>query len=71
MTTATLLDSRYELGIRIGRGGMAEVFQPRDRRLSREVAVKLLNPECQDDTGMLDAFARRATRSRSSTIQTS
>ncbi len=60
MTTATLLDSRYELGQRIGRGGMAEVFHAWDRRLSREVAVKLLNPECSRDAGMLERFRQES-----------
>ena len=37
-----ILDERYELLERIGVGGMAEVWRALDRRLDREVAVKLL-----------------------------
>ena len=38
-----MLENRYELGHRIGGGGMAEVFEAYDRKLDRRVAVKLLH----------------------------
>ena len=39
-----VIAGRYEVGDLLGRGGMAEVFAGTDRRLGREVAVKLLLP---------------------------
>ena len=39
------LGERYELGEVIGRGGMAEVFEGRDLRLQRRVAVKILHKD--------------------------
>lgn len=42
MTTERVLDDRYELVELVGSGGMAEVWRARDRRLGRDVAVKLL-----------------------------
>jgi serine/threonine-protein kinase len=39
---ARVLGDRYELTERIGVGGMAEVWRSRDRRLNRDVAVKIL-----------------------------
>lgn len=42
MTEPVVINARYELGRRIGRGGMAEVFVARDRLLDRPVAVKIL-----------------------------
>ncbi len=41
-TTPTLIAGRYEVGELLGRGGMAEVYAGIDRRLSRPVAIKLL-----------------------------
>ncbi len=45
---ARVLGDRYELGARIGLGGMAEIFAARDRRLDRRVAIKLLRIDFAD-----------------------
>ncbi len=39
------LGSAYQLGPVLGQGGMAVVFRATDRRLRREVAVKVLPPQ--------------------------
>ena len=44
----TVLEARYELGHRIGGGGMAEVVEAYDRKLDRRVAVKLLRNGASD-----------------------
>lgn len=42
---STTIDDRYELGERLGQGGMADVWAARDLRLRRDVAVKFLTPD--------------------------
>jgi eukaryotic-like serine/threonine-protein kinase len=51
---------RYELGERIGRGGMADVFLAVDQRLGREVAVKVLAPAFSSDPANVERFRREA-----------
>jgi serine/threonine protein kinase len=55
-----LLAGRYELGERLGAGGMAEVFRARDRATGQEVAVKLLSPGLADDPKVLERLAGEA-----------
>ncbi len=51
---------RYELRQYIGSGGSAAVYLGRDRRLDRDVAVKLLRPECAADPSFVERFRREA-----------
>lgn len=53
-----LLDGRYLIGSRIARGGMATVYEARDTRLDRTIAVKIMHPGMGDD----EEFARRFKR---------
>lgn len=57
---ATVLGNRYEILRKIGDGGMAFVYQARDRLLNRIVAVKVLRPEFVDDQEFLVKFKREA-----------
>lgn len=50
----------YEIGGAIGAGGMGEVYRARDTRLGRDVAIKVLPRETQDDRGALARFEREA-----------
>ncbi|AEG44558.1 Stk1 family PASTA domain-containing Ser/Thr kinase [Isoptericola variabilis] len=43
-----LVDGRYEIVARIARGGMATVYRATDRRLDREVALKIMHPHLAD-----------------------
>jgi non-specific serine/threonine protein kinase len=52
-----VLAPRYVLGAKVGRGGMAIVFQATDRRHARRVAVKVLHPALSDGLAS-ERFAR-------------
>ncbi len=51
---------RYELRARISKGGMGAVWRAYDRRLRRDVAVKLLHAWIADDAELRRRFAREA-----------
>src|SRR3989440_11012672 len=60
-----VLNDRYELRQHAARGGMADVYHGWDRRLRREVAVKVMRPELSADDEYVDRFrdeARTAAR---------
>ena len=54
------LAAHYELDCEIGRGGMGIVYRARDRRLKRQVAIKLLPPELAFRSEIKSRFLREA-----------
>jgi serine/threonine-protein kinase len=59
-TERTVMNDRYEIQQRIGRGGMADVFLARDLLLDRPVAIKVLFPEFAVDPNFVERFRREA-----------
>jgi len=58
-----LVDGRYEVMSRIARGGMATVYLAIDRRLDREVALKVMHPHLaagMDGSDFVARFRREA-----------
>ncbi|MFN8078798.1 MAG: Stk1 family PASTA domain-containing Ser/Thr kinase [Kineosporiaceae bacterium] len=55
-----LLDGRYHVVSRIARGGMATVYLAVDRRLDRQVALKVMHPHLGDDPDFVERFVREA-----------
>ena len=55
-----VIAERYELGERLGFGGMSTVQLAFDRRLEREVAVKLLAEHLAEDPQFVSRFRREA-----------
>ena len=51
---------RYEVGEKIGSGGMGEVYVARDNQLDRNVALKLLLPEFFSDEERVNRFKMEA-----------
>ncbi|HMJ03272.1 MAG TPA: protein kinase [Conexibacter sp.] len=58
--STTVIAGRYELGRRLGIGGMSTVQLALDRRLERNVAVKLLAEHLADDPAFVSRFRREA-----------
>jgi eukaryotic-like serine/threonine-protein kinase len=50
----------YQIGERIGRGGMGDVYRGRDTRLGRTVAIKVLAPWLADDPQAIERFRQEA-----------
>jgi serine/threonine protein kinase len=55
-----VIANRYELGDRLGSGGMSTVFKATDRVLERTVAVKVLAEHLSDDEKFVARFRREA-----------
>src|SRR4051794_37702695 len=53
-----LVDGRYEVVSRIARGGMATVYLAVDRRLDRDVALKVMHPHLAEGSSGTDFVAR-------------
>jgi serine/threonine protein kinase len=58
MTGTTL--GHYEIGDKLGQGGMGAVYRARDRRLGRDVAIKVLPTEFASAPDRLARFEREA-----------
>ena len=56
----SLISDRYELGDRLGSGGMSTVYGATDRVLERTVAVKILAEHLSDDEKFVARFRREA-----------
>jgi len=59
-TIPQVLLDRYEVGPLLGAGGMAEVYEGRDRLLARRVAIKVLQSQYARDHSFLLRFKREA-----------
>jgi serine/threonine protein kinase len=60
MMAGQVLADRYELGERLGVGGMSTVVRAFDDRLERDVAIKLLAEHLADDDQFVARFRREA-----------
>ena len=56
----SLLDDRYEVGKRLGEGGMSYVYLARDLTSSETVAIKVLTPKLKEDKSSVERLRREA-----------
>jgi serine/threonine protein kinase/tetratricopeptide (TPR) repeat protein len=56
----SLINNRYKLLKKIGQGGFARVFLGTDELLKRQVAIKVLNSELNEDENFLERFQKEA-----------
>ena len=56
MNNGTILKQRYKILRHIGSGGMAEVYLAEDLLLNRQVAIKILRDQFNDDKTLLNQF---------------
>ncbi len=61
----------YTVTAKIGEGGMGEVWQARDTKLDRDVALKVLPAAFTDDPDRLACFERKSRRWPRGTISSS
>jgi serine/threonine-protein kinase len=59
-TSGATISGRYELGDRLGSGGMSSVYRATDHVLERTVAVKILAEHLSDDEKFIARFRREA-----------
>jgi serine/threonine protein kinase len=52
--------AHYEITAEIGKGGMGEVYQAKDQKLGRDVAIKVLPEEFARDADRVARFQREA-----------
>ena len=60
MEEIRLLNNRYQLLERHGKGGMAIVYRARDTMLERDVAIKVLRDSYSRDPAFLERFRQEA-----------
>ncbi|MBN1629257.1 MAG: serine/threonine protein kinase, partial [Thermoleophilia bacterium] len=60
-----VFDDRYEVGRKLGSGGMADVYLANDRLLGRQVALKVLSGRYANDEQFVERFRREASSAAS------
>lgn len=60
LPAGTLIGGRYEVGAQFGEGGVGLVYRAQDRKLGRDVAVKVMRGELSDHSALRPRFEQEA-----------
>lgn len=60
LKNGSVISERYEVLERVGTGGMSDVYKAFDRKLSRNVAIKVLKREYNNDRSFISKFKTEA-----------
>ena len=60
LKNGTYIADRYEIGGKVGTGGMSDVYKAKDHTLGRFVAIKVLKEEFSEDTNFVTKFRSEA-----------
>jgi len=60
LVAGTLVGGRYEVGDQFGEGGVGLVYRAKDRKLGRDVAVKIMREELSDHSALRPRFEQEA-----------
>jgi serine/threonine-protein kinase len=64
LTRGTLFAGRYEIIEELGIGGMGKVYRVEDRKVSQEIALKLIKPEIAQDKRTIERFSNELRTAR-------
>ena len=64
LTRGTVFAGRYEIIEELGKGGMGKVYRVEDKKISQEVALKLIRPEISFDTRTIERFSNELKMAR-------
>ncbi len=56
LARGTVFAGRYEIIEELGRGGMGAVYRAEDKKISEEIALKLINPQISSDRKIIARF---------------
>ncbi|MFC2168602.1 protein kinase [Acidobacteriota bacterium] len=64
LTRGTIFAGRYEIIEELGKGGMGRVYRVEDKKIKKEIALKLIKPEIASDKKTIERFKNELTTAR-------
>ena len=64
LTRGSVFAGRYEIIEELGKGGMGRVYRVEDKKIKKEIALKLIKPEIASDKKTIERFKNELTTAR-------